>query len=126
MTETKQQQATSASAGLVRMRNKLPSKDGLGEDIMSFANCNRRTLNSDAQLMQEYLQSTGIIVNAQNDGVEQVAAFQNAEESLWSLCIDRVSEYHIWKTRRYMFAKVRKSCVGFAPRHEPPNGEDAS
>jgi len=62
----------------------------LGEIKMAMTAPNgvARTLSSDAQLMQEYLQSTGIIVNAQSDGVGQVAAFQNAEGETEAVVVD--------------------------------------
>src|SRR4029077_4938841 len=38
-----------------------------------------RSLGADAQLMQEYLQSQGVLVSSGDDGVNQLAAFQNVE-----------------------------------------------
>jgi hypothetical protein len=46
------------------------------------------TLTSDAELMQEYLQTQGILVSTQNDGINQVAAFQNAEGQSEAIVID--------------------------------------
>ena len=38
-----------------------------------------RTLTSDAQLLQDYLQSAGILVSTADDGAGKIAAFQNPE-----------------------------------------------
>jgi hypothetical protein len=46
------------------------------------------TITADAQLMQDYLQTTGVLVHAANSTVGQVAAFQNAARQSEAIVID--------------------------------------
>ena len=62
------------------------------------------TLTSDAKLMQEYLQAQGILVSTQNDGVNQAAAFQNAEGQSEAIVID--SDGQIARSRRSQHAAI--------------------
>jgi hypothetical protein len=73
---------------LARQLRREKVEPGEIEMAMTAPNGAARTLSSDAELMQEYLQSTGIIVNAQNDGVGQVAASQNAEGETEAVVVD--------------------------------------
>src|SRR5262245_27874588 len=47
-----------------------------------------RTLTSDAQLIQDYLQSTGTLVNTANAGAGQVASIRNVEGQAEAIVID--------------------------------------